>query len=114
MPAELGYLTIPVSSVQLAKAFFGPLFGWNFQETGENAAHIDNTKLPIGLSGGGPADYSNVYFQVADIKAAVAQLLALGGRADEIQESPSGQHAICSDNQGTRFSLWQPAPGFET
>jgi predicted enzyme related to lactoylglutathione lyase len=114
MPVELGYLTIAVPSVQLAKAFFGPLFGWNFQQMGENAAHIDNVKLPIGFSSGGPTDYSKLYFQVTDIRAAVAQVVALGGSADEIQESPSGQHAICSDNQGTRFSLWQPAPGFAT
>jgi predicted enzyme related to lactoylglutathione lyase len=114
MPVELGYMTIAVPSVQLAKAFYGPLFGWNFLETGENAAHIDNTRLPLGFSAGSPADYSKLYFQVTDIGAATAHVIALGGSADEIGESPSGQHATCSDNQGTRFSLWQPAPGFAT
>jgi predicted enzyme related to lactoylglutathione lyase len=114
MPVELGYLTIPVPSVARAKAFFGPLFGWEFQGTGENAAHIGNTKLPVGFSAGGPADYASLYFQVKDIAAAVAQVGALGGSADAIGESPSGRHAICTDDQGTRFSLWQPAPGFES
>jgi predicted enzyme related to lactoylglutathione lyase len=39
--------------------------------------------------------------------------VALGGVAGEISESPSGLSAVCGDDQGTRFSLWQPAPGFE-
>lgn len=114
MPVELGYLTIAVPSVPTAKAFYGPLFGWNFLATGENAAHIDNIKIPIGFSSGGPVDYSKLYFQVPDIAAAIAQVIALGGGAEEIQASGSGQFATCSDNQGTRFSLWQPAPGFAT
>jgi hypothetical protein len=113
MPVELGYLTIPVPSVARAKAFFGALFGWDFQQTGEGAAHIGNTKLPIGFSTGGPTNYAALYFKVTDIKAAVAKIGSLGGSAGEITKSPSGLGAICNDDQGTTFSLWQPAPGFD-
>jgi predicted enzyme related to lactoylglutathione lyase len=113
MPVELGYLTIPVPSVARAKAFFGPLFGWDFQQTGETGAHIGNTKLPIGFSTGGPANYAALYFKVADIRAAIAKIGPLGGSAEDIAESPSGLSAVCKDDQGTAFSLWQPAPGFD-
>ncbi|MGD0865663.1 MAG: bleomycin resistance protein [Rhizomicrobium sp.] len=113
MPIELGYVTIPVPSVARAKVFFGALFGWDFQQTGENAAHIGNTKLPFGFSTGGPVDYSTLYFKVTDIKTAVAKLGTLGGSAGDISQSPSGLSAICKDDQGTAFSLWQPAPGFD-
>jgi hypothetical protein len=113
MPVELGYLTIPVQSVARAKAFFGALFGWEFQLTGETGAHIGNTKLPIGFSTGGPTDYAALYFKVTDIKATAAKIAPLGGSTGEISESPSGLSAVCKDDQGTSFSLWQPAPGFD-
>jgi predicted enzyme related to lactoylglutathione lyase len=54
-----------------------------------------------------------VWFKVADIRAAVAQVRELGGSADEPQQSASGWSTACRDDQGTQFNLWQPAPGFE-
>jgi len=114
MPTELGYLTIPVTSVARAKVFFEALFGWQFElGTNSQGAHIGNTRLPIGFSTGGPVDYGNLYFRVADIRAATAKVAVLGGSADAVKEGPSGLSAVCKDDQGTAFSLWQPAPGFE-
>ena len=114
MPVQLGYLTIPVLDTPRAMAFFGAVFGWTFDpSSGPAGAHVDNVHPPIGLSRGGPTDYSNLYFQVPDIAGALGRLVALGGAAGEISESPSGISAVCGDDQGTRFSLWQPAPGFE-
>jgi uncharacterized protein len=114
MPIELGYVTIPVPSVPRAKAFFEALFDWKFEAMGPGAAHIGNLKLPFGFSSGGPADYSGLYFQVPDIKAMIAKVGALGGSAGKIDESRAGLMASCKDDQGTGFSLWQPAPGFAT
>ncbi len=112
---ELGYVTIPVASVLRAKVFFGALFGWEFEaDFGPDSAHVANTKKPLGLSTGGPADFRTLYFEVADIKAAIAKVGELGGSAEAVKEYPSGLNAICRDDQGTIFSLWQPAPGFES
>ena len=107
---ELGYFTIPVIDLERGKAFYGGVFGWRF-EPGESYAHIGNTKLPGGLhvsDGSSP----KVWFRVAEIQAAVARVRALGGQSDEPQESASGWSADCRDDQGVRFSLWQPAPGY--
>ena len=41
-----------------------------------------------------------------------ARVRELGGKADEIFKSDSGSGAVCSDDQGTEFSLWQAAPGY--
>jgi predicted enzyme related to lactoylglutathione lyase len=114
MPTELGYLTIPVQSIPRAKAFFEALFGWRLESMGDGSgAHVGNTRLPIGFSIGGPADYANLYFKVSDIGAAIAQIVELGGGAGEVHPSASGLSARCHDDQGTVFSLWQPAPGYE-
>jgi predicted enzyme related to lactoylglutathione lyase len=112
MPTELGYLTVPVPDVPRAKAFFGILFGWTFEGGDPNAAHIPNTRLPMGFSTGGPVDYSGLYFQVTDLRAMSAKVAELGGQAGDAVQSESGLSAVCHDDQGTAFGLWQPAPGF--
>ena len=109
MPVELGYFTLKVQDVARAKAFYGALFGWEFEANG----HVRNTIFPVGLSTGGPIEVSFAYFKVADLEAAVARLAALGGTVQQRETYPSGPNARCTDNQGTVFTLWQPAPGFE-
>jgi uncharacterized protein len=115
MPTELGYLTIPVPSVPRAKAFFAALFGWDFEQSfGPQSAHINNTRLPMGFSTGDATDYRHLYFQVPDLAAAIETLTSLGGRAEAVRDAPTGLSSVCTDDQGTRFSLWQPTPGYET
>ena len=112
MPIELGYLTLPVKDVARAMRFYGALFGWTFDhESGADSAHVNNTRFPLGLSGKGPAELPFAYFRVADISAAKVKLLSLGGMVKEEREYRSGLNAVCSDDQGTVFTLWQPAPG---
>lgn len=112
MSGELGYFTIPVADMERGRAFYGMLFGWQFAPDANDAyAHVANTTPPGGLhcaEGSTP----QVWFRVGDIKAAVEQVRALGGQADEPQESPSGWSTSCRDDQGTHFNLWQAAPGY--
>jgi predicted enzyme related to lactoylglutathione lyase len=111
---EVGYITFAVQSLDKAKAFFEPLFGWVFEYMpGQAGAHIGNTRMPIGFSIGGPTHYPNVYFKVPSIRETGAQIVELGGKIGSISESPSGLSATCEDDQGTVFALWQPAPGFD-
>ena len=112
MPVELGYFTIAVKDVARAEKFYGALFGWEFAMS-PMGAHIKNTKLPIGFSTKGPVDISFTYFKVKDVEEASKQVAELGGKVRSASESPSGKTAECADDQGTVFSLWQPAPGFE-
>ncbi len=109
MPVELGYFTLPVKDLESAKAFYGALFGWQFEEGG----HVANTTIPLGLSPNGPAEMPNVYFRVNDIDVAANRVTELGGRVRSRNQYPSGPNAVCIDPGGTVFSLWQPAPGFE-
>lgn len=110
MAGELGYFVIPVGNVERGKAFYGRLFGWQF-EPGETYAHVKNTDPPGGLNQEQGA-HPRVWFRVDDIQAAVARVRELGGEAANPQRSDSGWSSDCRDDQGTYFSLWQPAPGF--
>ena len=109
MAVELGYFTLPVKNLASAKAFYGALFGWQFEEGG----HVTNTTIPLGLAPDGPAEMPNVYFRVNDIDAAATRVTELGGRVRSRNQYPSGPNAVCIDPDGTVFSLWQPAPGYE-
>ena len=53
------------------------------------------------------------YFRTDDIEALLKHLTTLGGTVLERGHPPSGMNAKCRDDQGTVFSIWQPAPGFE-
>lgn len=113
MAGDLGYFTVPVADVKRAQAFYGRLFGWQFTpDANDSYAHVANTTPGGGLHRDN-ARSPKVWFKVADIRAAVAQVRELGGSADEPQQSASGWSAACRDDQDTQFNLWQPAPGFE-
>ena len=109
MPNELGYFTLPVKDLATAKRFYSALFGWEIEAGG----HVSNTRFPLGLSPSGPAELPNAYFRVDDIDEAVARVSELGGMVRSRNSYPSGPNAVCVDPDGTVFSLWQPAPGFE-
>ena len=109
--SHLGYFTMPVADLTKGQRFYGALFGWTF-EPGDQYAHVGNTTPPGGLVRDAAESSAKVWFRVTDVRAAVARVRELGGSADEPRESPSGWSADCRDDQGTRFSLWQPAPGY--
>jgi predicted enzyme related to lactoylglutathione lyase len=110
MPVELGYFTLKVKDMEKAKAFYGAAFGWEFEE---GSSHVANTKFPLGLAEGGPGEFRFVYFRVDDLEAGMKKITDAGGYILERHTYPSGPNAICSDDQGTSFALWQPAPGYE-
>jgi len=114
MPVELGYLTLSVKDLERAKVFYGELFGWEFEAgaSGPGYAHVKNTALPMGLTNNGPLAAANLYFRVPDLAAAESRVRELGGSIVSEYNSPTGDGALCRDDQGTEFSLWQPAPGF--
>ena len=83
------------------------------QRTGDAAyAHVDNVRLPLGLTSDPKGPSPQLYYRVADIEEAIARVRANGGGAEPVWESKSGRGASCRDDQGVAFSLWEPAPGF--
>ena len=95
-------------------AFYGALFGWVAEggHAGPGYYHVGNTELPLGFAPGEPATAPQLYYRVADLAAMTARVEELGGRVVERSESASGAGADCLDDQGERFQLWQPAPGY--
>jgi uncharacterized protein len=104
---DLVYFMVPVPDAGRAQAFYGRLFGWEFSPGSvPGGFNIDNSTPPGGLYGGGEGNAPVVWFEVADIDAAIALVLELGGEADEPEDIESGRMVSCRDDQGTEFNLW--------
>ena len=53
-----------------------------------------------------------LYFRVDDIETAAARVTELGGQVLSINQYESGGNAECVDDQGLRFDLFRPRPGY--
>ena len=97
-----------------AGRFYGALFGWvaDPDAPGDEYAHIGNTRLPFGFTAGSPDEPPVLFYRVDDIAAVVDRVTELGGEVLEQATFDSGPNAVCRDDQGRRFQLWQPAPGY--
>ncbi len=111
---ELGYFTMTTPDTAMATRFYGELFGWESEpgNMGDGYAHIANTKLPLGFAPGSATDAPELYFRVKDLAPYVQRVRELGGSVAAEQTYASGRNADCRDDQGRRFQLWQPAPGY--
>jgi len=113
-PVEPGYLTLHVGDASRASAFFGSLFAWEVEpgNSGEGFGHIHNTTFPMGFAPAGDGPPVTVYFRVDDIEPYAARVIELGGQVLSRTQHDSGGNAECVDDQGFRFDLFQPAPGY--
>ncbi|MGP0052650.1 MAG: VOC family protein [Solirubrobacteraceae bacterium] len=111
MAGEPSHFEIGVPDPEQAERFFGALLGWSFEDTGRGARVSTS-----GIGGGMHPDepWVQLFFRVADLEAAVARVLELGGEVDEEARSdgPRGRYAhSCRDDQGVPFGLHEPASG---
>jgi predicted enzyme related to lactoylglutathione lyase len=79
--------------------------------------HVPDTERARALYRGGLAWHPNdlqrgatdvkIYFTIDDLAALIAKVRELGGTAGEPYVTGPGRASDCTDDQGTRFSLWQ-------
>jgi uncharacterized glyoxalase superfamily protein PhnB len=109
-PIQLGYYTIHTDDIPTAATFYSRLFGWNVDpETG----HVDNCDLPFGFESQYPEGGYHLWMKVDDPEPLLARLAELGGSVVADVEYASGRGIECRDDQGHRFDLHKPAPGYE-
>lgn len=116
MAGTMVHLEIPAGDTAKARAFWGGLFGWKFEEFSGSPTEYHMTRISDSSGAAisaadGDKRGPRVYFDVDDVKAGVAQVRELGGKADEPMPVPSmGWFATCTDNEGNDFGLWQTDP----
>ena len=111
---QLGYFTIDTTDIDKARAFYGAVFGWTFDEASSHPtyAHVADSDPAFGfVKVEVKKDFPHLYFRVDDIDSMCARVNDLGGKAAVPSDTQSGRSAVVCDDQGVSFSLWQPAAG---
>ncbi len=115
------WIDVEVDDVEKAKAFYGGLFGWTFQQAtppglpftyliaqldGQDVAGLGGPASPTGTPANGAW---NTYVAVDDIEAALRTVEGAGGRVvDPVQQAgEGGWNATIADPAGVEVRLWQ-------
>ena len=112
---------LTTSDLDAAKAFYGAIFGWTFEEITTPVGSYTLARRPgqarpvAGLiawpEGESSADLWFTYMAVDDIDDALATIAASGGRATPIYEVPGvGCFSTVTDPTGSTFGIVQRAP----
>lgn len=138
MANRIVHFEIEAKDRERAKKFYTDAFGWKMEQMGEEfGGYVSITTGPpipkdmseIGINGGmfENADKELNAFScvvgVDDVKKAIADVRSAGGKVEEhnmtgegkdmgeIMDIPGvGLYAKCTDTEGNRFTLLQPAP----
>ena len=103
-------VTMVTRDAYRAKDFYQAVLQVPFSSGHPGTWRADQTRPPLGIvPSRGAEPQVQLSYRVDDIAAAVEQVRAAGGRADEPERKPYGMHAECVDDQGVTFRLWQPA-----
>jgi uncharacterized protein len=110
MPGEINWIELPAADTTRATTFYGGLFGWTTSDFGGDYHVIGNGPAGAIVPREDGFDQPRVYFATDDIDASTKRVHELGGTAEEIQTVPDvGRLVHCRDDQGTPFSLYEPA-----
>jgi len=111
MPGQISWVELPAADTAKARTFYGSLFGWATNEFGGDYHVIDDGPAGAIAPREDGFTHPRVYFATEDIDASVKRVHELGGTSGDVQTVPSvGRIARCDDDQGTPFSLFEPAP----
>lgn len=114
MAGGLGYYVVNVPDAVRAKDFYNAVLGWN-AEQGEDPKtyyHVGGSQPAGGINGGTESPDITTYFLTDDAKETVGRIRELGGQAPDPSQWESGWSTHCTDDQGGRFAIWQPAPSY--
>jgi predicted enzyme related to lactoylglutathione lyase len=116
-PGAPNWVDLGTPDVDAAAAFYGALFGWQFQSAGPDAGgygmftQAGKTVGAVGpLSEEGAAASWTLYFHTADADAVAAAVRQAGGsvRAEPMDIFTEGRMAQFTDPTGAQFAVWQP------
>jgi predicted enzyme related to lactoylglutathione lyase len=114
MAGQMVHFEVPAADTGRSREFWGSLFGWEFQAYEGSPTEYLMTRTGEQQGGAiseGDGSGIRVYFDVDDINASTAKVRELGGEAGDAGPVPGmGWFAVCKDNQGNEFGLWQTDP----
>lgn len=111
---DAGYVSLWVADATEAASFFAAVLGWAYQPVDPahpDSRHLAERTLDHGIHGGVTDPTLFSCYAVADLDAALGRVRAAGGTAEAPTDEPYGRVAMCTDDQGAGFALYQPPGG---
>jgi predicted enzyme related to lactoylglutathione lyase len=109
---QIDYVEIPVTDLKRAREFFSSMFGWSFQDWGDDYMSFNDGRL-----GGGfrrstePAVSTGVLliFYSENLERDLERVKALGAQiSQEIFAFPGGRRFHFIDPSGNEYAIWSP------
>ena len=105
------YLEIPAPDLDLAKKFYGEVFGWTFEDVHESYCFFRDGQMGGGLDPDLPVavDGVRLYMNVQEIPATLERIFAAGGeivREKTAIGDDNGFYAHFRDPNGNSFGIW--------
>ena len=117
-PGTPSWVDLTATDLDPALTFYGGLFGWEFEDAGEEAGHYHQALVRgkrvagLGPAMGGvpPMAYWTTYLSGSDIDAHAAAIKDNGGQVmfDPMDVMGQGKMLIAQDPTGAVFGIWQP------
>ena len=105
---RIDYVEIPVTDIEKAREFLSAMFGWSFQEWGDDYVSFNDGQLNGGLrSSEEPASGTLLVFYSSDLERDLERVRELGATiTKDIFSFPGGRRFQFLDPVGTEFAIW--------
>ncbi len=107
---RIDYIEIPVTDPAKAQAFFAALFGWEFQNWGDDYISFNDGRLDGGFARSAEPARTNgalVVFYSEDLERDLERVVELGATVSkEIFSFPGGRRFQFLDPTGTEYAIW--------
>lgn len=109
---DIGYVSVWVPDADRAAAFYESVLGWTYapQQATQSRRVVGSTPS-VGIFGGQERGTLFCCYAVDDVDVVVEQVRTAGGQAEEPTDEPYGRTAMCVDDQGTPFAVYEPPAG---
>lgn len=111
--SRIDYIEIPAVDLPATRAFFEKLYGWEFQEWGDEYYSFSDGRLGGGLRKSGepvPANGVLIVFYSKDLERDLQRVTGLGAEiSQEIFSFPGGRRFHFKDPGGIEFAMWSDA-----
>jgi predicted enzyme related to lactoylglutathione lyase len=117
-PGTPSWVDLTTPDLDDALRFYGELFGWEFEDAGEEAGHYHQAlvrgKRVAGIGpvppGSPPVAYWTTYLSGSDVDAHATAIGDAGGRVlhGPMDVLGQGRMLIAADAEGTMFGVWEP------
>ncbi len=105
---RIDYVEIPVTDLEKAREFLSAMFGWSFQEWGDDYVSFNDGQLNGGLvRSAEPASGTLLVFYSTDLERDLDRVKELGATiTKDIFSFPGGRRFQFLDPSGTEYAIW--------